>query len=272
MEQAQRQSLEKALRRLHAGLKTFQLYSSTHASAQATVTDVTATLRGYLQRYGAIGVQVNKDKLLADGTTLTEGSMDSLAYFFYVRNLASVAVLPGGGPAHADAKIDVAHLLMTLETLDRAIVDEPHEDQEALLQNLAQGVLQLDEPVRAALAPELVSQVVEGGSGRAILSELTGQQIALLVLGPVAQSDVAAGLGRFLGDLRVSEEKAAEVAALLQTAIAAGGEKAGSRSPWLGQAEDGQSNRDTWEGIDLALLTMGRSEERRVGKEGRSRW
>ncbi len=74
MEQAQRQSLEKALRRLHAGLKTFQLYSPAHASAQATVTDVTATLRGYLQRYGAIGVQVNKDKLLADGTTLTEGS------------------------------------------------------------------------------------------------------------------------------------------------------------------------------------------------------
>ena len=169
--------------------------------------------------------------------------------------------LAGAGPVHADAQIDVDHLLMTLETLDRAIVDEPHEDQEALLQNLAQGVLQLDEPVRAALAPELVSQVVEGGSGRAILSELTGQQIALLVLGPVAQSDVAAGLGRFLADLRVPEEKAAEVAALLQTAIAAGGEKAGSRSPWLGQAEDGQSNRDTWEGIDLALLTMGPNEE-----------
>jgi len=358
MEQAQRQSLEKALRRLHAGLKTFQLYSPAHASAQATVTDVTATLRGYLQRYGAIGVQVNKDKLLADGTTLTEGSMDSLAYFFYVRNLASVAVLPGVdqteiaallsilsqerqaleaaggvealvlsqdlphiivkammlrattdalseagivealirtrrlspeqrdalftvlrqgpaatarmlmgvhlavvGPAHANVPIDVDHLLMTLETLDRAIVDEPHEDQEALLQNLAQGVLQLDEPVRAALAPELVSQVVEGGSGRAILSELTGQQIALLVLGPVAQSDIAAGLERFLGDLRVSEEKAAEVTALLQTAITAGGAKAQMLSPWLSQTEDGQSSRDMWEGIDLALLTMGPSEE-----------
>lgn len=358
MEQAQRQSLEKALRRLHAGLKTFQLYSSAHASAQATVTDVTATLRGYLQRYGAIGLQVNKDKLLADGTTLTEGSMDSLAYFFYVRNLASVAVLPGidvseiaallsilsqerqaleaaggvealvlsqdlphiivkgmmlrattdllseagivealirtrrlspeqrdavftvlrqgpaatarmlmsvhlavAGPARADAQIDVDHLLMTLETLDRAIVDEPHEDQEALLQNLAQGVLQLDEPVRAALAPELISQVVQGGSGRAILSELTGQQIAILVLGPVAQSDVAAGLGRFLADLRVPEEKAAEVTALLQTAIAAGGAKAKKISPWLDQAADGQSNRDTWEGIDLALLSMGSNEE-----------
>jgi len=358
MEQAQRQSLEKALRRLHAGLKTFQLYSPTHASAQATVTDVTATLRGYLQRYGAIGVQVNKDKLVADGTTLTEGSMDSLAYFLYVRNLASVAVLPGvdqgeiaallsilsqerqaleasggvealvlsqdlphiivkammlrattdalseagivealirtrrlspeqrdalftvlrqgpaatarmlmsvhlavAGPAHADAPIDVDHLLMALETLDRAIVDEPHEDQEALLQNLAQGVLQLDEPVRAALAPELVSQVVEGGSGRAILSELTGQQIALLVLGPAAQSDVAAGLGRFLADLRVPEGKAAEVTALLQTAISAGGAKARTLSPWISQTEDGLSNRDTWEGIDFALLTMGPSEE-----------
>jgi uncharacterized protein with PhoU and TrkA domain len=358
MDQAQRQSLEKVLRRLHAGLKTFQLYSPAHASAQATVTDVTATLRGYLQRYGAIGLQVNKDKLLAEGTALTEGSMDSLAYFFYVRNLASVAVLPGvddgevaallrilsqerqaleaaggvealvlsedlphiivkgmmlrastdelseagivealirtrrlspeqreavfailrqgpgatarmlmtvhlavAGPPHADAPIDVDHLLMTLETLDRAIVDEPHEDQETLLQNLAQGVLQLDEPVRAALAPELVSQAVEGGSGRAILSELTGQEIALLVLGPAARSDVAAGLGRFLADLRVPEEKAAEVTALLQTAIASGRTKVGtfSSSP-PGEPSDGEPDHDAWEGIDSALLTFTPSE------------
>ncbi len=358
MDQSQRQLLEKVLRRLHAGVKTFQLYSPTHASAQATVADVIATLRGYLQRYGTIGLQVNKDKLLVDGVTLTEGSMDTLAYFFYVRNLASVAILPGvddgevaallrilsqerqtieasggvealvlgqdlphiivkammlresvdalseagivealirtrrlspdqreavfsmlrrgpsatatmlvsvhraaSGPAQEDGQVDVDHLLTTLETLDRAILDEPVEDQEALLQSLSQGVLQLDEPIRAALAPELVSQAVEGGSGRAILSELTGQEIALLILGPVGQTEVAAGLGRFLADLRVPEQKAADVTAFLETALAANGAKLGSLAALPGQPAADQPETDAWAEIDPALLTFAPRDE-----------
>jgi HEAT repeat protein len=357
MDQSQRQLLEKVLRRLHAGVKTFQLYSPTHASAQATAVDVTATLRGYLQRYGSIGLQVNKDKLLVDGVTLTEGTMDSMAYFFYVRNLASVAILAGvddgevaallrilsqerqvidasggvealvlsqdlphiivkammlresldalseagivealirtrrlspeqrdavfsmlrrgpsatatmlvsvhraaSGPSRADGQIDVDALLTTLETLDRSILDEPVEDQEALLQNLSQGVLQLDEPLRAALAPELVSQAVDGGSGRAILSELTGQEIALLILGPVGQTEVAAGLGRFLADLRVPEQKAADVAAFLETALAAHGTKLGALAALPGLGTD-QAETGAWAAIDPALLTFGPRDE-----------
>src|SRR3989442_12231330 len=95
MDQPQRQLLEKVLRRVHSGLKTFQLYSATHASAQVTVQDVAGTLRGYLQRYGAVALQVNKDRLLVDGIPLSEGSMNTLAFFLYVRNLGSIPVLPG---------------------------------------------------------------------------------------------------------------------------------------------------------------------------------
>ncbi len=359
MDQPQRQLLEKALRRLHAGLKNFQLYSPTHASAQVTVQDVTANLRGYLQRYGAIALQVNKDRLLVDGIALSDSGMSALAFFLYVRNLASVGILPGladqevaallsflsrdrqgiessggvehlavrqdlphivikamsltesvdalsdagivdalirirrlspeqrgvvfsmldGGPAAAAAllgsvlraaggpategQVDVEHLLVALETLDRAILDEPVENQEALLQNLAQGVLQLDAPVRAALAPELLSRAVEGGSGRALFNELTGQEIALLMLGPVGQGELAARLGRFLADQRFPEEKAADVTAFLERALAAGSSKLASSTISLGSPQlppDG-SERDVWSAVDPSLITVGPQDE-----------
>ena len=364
MDQAQRQLLEKVLRRVHSGLKTFQLYSATHASAQVTVQDVAGTLRGYLQRYGAVALQVNKDRLLVDGIPLSEGSMNTLAFFLYVRNLASIAVLPGvtdrevgallsilaqdrqviesaggverlalsqdlphitikamalsesadalseagivdalirtrrlspeqrdvvfsmlrDGPAataallvsvqkaaggtSTDGKlIDVEHLLIALETLDRAILDEPVEDQEILLQSLAQGVLQQDAGVRAALAPELLSQAVEGGSGRAILGELTGQEIALIVLGPVGQGDVAARLTKFLTSLRLREGEAAEVTAFLGTALNAGGTKLGSfaASPGGVQLQPAGPEKDVWAAVDPSLLAFGPRDEAALG-------
>ncbi len=360
MDEAQRHLLEKTLRRLHAGLKAFQLYPPSHPSAQMTVQDVTAGLRGYLQRHGAAALQVTKDRLVIDGVTLTEGGMNALAFFLYVRNLTSVAILPGisesevaallsllsqdrqaiessggverlalsqdlphvvfkavvlkesvdalseagiiealtrmrrlspeqrevvfsalrsGPPAavallasvqHASAptsvegdQVDVESLLIALETLDRAILDEPVEDQDVLLQSLAQGVLQLDDRVRVALAPALLSQEAEGGSGRSILSELTGREIALLMLGPVGLGDVAPRLNRFLADLRLPEDKTAGVTAFLQAALAAGSAKPGSfaAAPPGPRGEPGGAERDLWASVDPTLITFGPGDE-----------
>lgn len=360
MDDAQRHLLEKTLRRLHAGLKAFQLYPPSHPSAQMTVQDVTAGLRGYLQRHGAAAFQVAKDRLVIDGVTLSEGSMNALAFHLYVRNLTSVAILPGiseaevaallsilsqdrqtiestggverlassqdlphvvfkavvlkesvdalseagiiealtrtrrlspeqrevvfsafrSGPAAATAllasvqrasagtpadsdQVDVESLLIALETLDRAILDEPVEDQDVLLQSLAQGALQLDDHVRAALAPELLSQAVEGGSGRAVLNELTGREIALFMLGPVGLGDVAQRLNRFLVDLRLPEGKAADVTAFLQAALAAGSAKPGSFAaiPQGPRREPGGDERDLWASVDPALITFGPADE-----------
>ncbi len=360
MDDAQRHLLEKTLRRLHAGVKAFQLYSPSHPSAQMTVQDVTASLRGYLQRHGAAALQVTKDRLVIDGVTLSEGGMNALAFYLHVRNLTSVAILPGiseaevaallgilsqdrqaiessggvermassqdlphvvfkavvlkesadalseagiiealtrtrrlspeqrevvfsafrsspvaaaallasvqhasAGTSAEDDQVDVESLLIALETLDRAILDEPVEDQDVLLQSLAQGVLQLDDRVRAALAPELLSQAVEGGSGRAILSELSGREIALFMLGPVGLGDVAARLNRFLADLRLPDDKAADVTAFLQAALAAGSAKPGSfaAAPQGSRREPGGAERDLWASVDPALNTFGPGDE-----------
>jgi len=363
MDQAQRQLLEQVLRRFHAGLKTFQLYSPSHASAQATVQDLGTGLRGYLQHYGAVALQVNRDSLLAGDLTLRDGGMNALAFHLYARNLSSLGILPGlddrevaallavlsqdrrsieasggvehlilrldlphvvvkalalkedvdglseaslvdaltrtrrlspeqrdvvlamlrAGPAQAASllasvqrrggeavgeagRVDVESLLAALETLDRTILDEPVEDQEPLLTSLAQGVLQLDERIRAALAPELVLQAVEGGSGRALLTELTGQDIALLMLGPVAHSEIAGRLVKFLADLRLPEDKTAEVTAFLQTALAAGTTQAGAFAgppPDTSRASNG-SGREVWSTIDPSLLRFGPGDEAAV--------
>ena len=168
-----------------------------------------------------------------------------------------------GGTSPDGNQIDVEHLLIALETLDRAVLDEPVEDQETLLQSLAQGVLQLDAGVRAALAPELLSQAVEGGSGRAILGELTGQEIALIVLGPVGQGDVAARLTKFLTSLRLQEGEAAEVTAFLGTALSAGGTKLGSFAASQGglQLQPAGPEKDVWAAVDPSLLTFGPRDE-----------
>lgn len=356
MDEAQRHLLEKTLRRLHAGVKAFQLYPPSHPSAQMTVRDVTTGLREYLQRHGAATFQVTKDRLLIDGAPLSEGGMNVLAFHLYVRNVTSVALLPGisesevaallgilsqdrqaiessGGVErlassqdlphlafkavllkesidalseagiiealtrtrrlsseqrevvfstlrsglaaatallasvqHASAgtsgegdQVNVEFLLIALETLDRAILDEPVEDQDSLLQSLAQGVLQLDDRVRAALAPELLSQAVEGGSGRAILSELTGREVALFMLGPVGLGEMPTRLNRFLADLRLPEDKTAGVTAFLQAALAAGSAKPGpfAAAPQSPRREAGGGGQDLWPSVDPVLIAFG---------------
>lgn len=355
MDQTQQQQLEQVLRRLLVGLKTFQLYPPSHPSSQVTVQDITASLRGYLQRYGAFALQVSKDKVLVDGITLSDGGMQALAFFLYVRNLASIGIRPGvadhevgavlsllsqdrqaiessgglehlassqdlphiivktmtlkesvdalseagivdaltrtrrlspeqrevvfsvlrngpaataallmtvhnapGGTSADGSQVDVDHILIALETLDRAILDDPVKDQEGLMQSVAQGVLQLDEGIRGALAPELLSRAVEGGSGPAILSELTGQEIALFMLGPAGQSEVATRLSKFLADLRLPEDRAAEVTAFLETALAAGRKKLGLMTAWQGGAQrpPDRSERDVWTDIDPSLTML----------------
>lgn len=360
MDDVQRKQLEIVLRRLHAGLKTFQLYSPTHAAARSTVQDVTTTLRGYLQRYGPIPLQVGKDRLQVGDVALSDGGMNAFAFFLYARNLASLAITPGvtdrevaeflrilsqdrqtlessGGVEHHLSSNDLPHLdvravalkegtedalseagiiraltrtrrlspeqrdvilsvlrdgpgataallvaiqhaagglppegepveveplVATLETIDRAILDQPLEDQEALQQSLARGVLQLDDRTRGALAPELLSQATDGGSGRAILSELTGEEIAMFVLGPVGQGDMAARLSQFLSGLHLPDERTAAVTAFLEAALAAGGSKVGSvmtavSSPGQPDAEES----DGWAAADPALLTINPSDE-----------
>ncbi|HEV8353390.1 MAG TPA: hypothetical protein VGR24_04250, partial [bacterium] len=95
MQDSQRQLLAVVLRQLHVALKTFGLYSAQHAVAQSILPGLGATMQGYLQTAGPLTIQVGRDRLGIGGETLQDGGASSLAYYLYLRNVASIAILPG---------------------------------------------------------------------------------------------------------------------------------------------------------------------------------
>lgn len=95
MQDAQRQLLDLVLRRLHVALKTFRLYSPSHAVAKDALPNLVTTLQQYLDRFGPLTIQVGKDRLEVAGAVVHDSGTDSLAFFLYVRNLAGVTFHPG---------------------------------------------------------------------------------------------------------------------------------------------------------------------------------
>ncbi|HEY3249101.1 MAG TPA: hypothetical protein VGK88_12540, partial [bacterium] len=354
MQDSQRQLLAVVLRQLHVALKTFGLYSAQHAVAQSILPGLGATMQGYLQTAGPLTIQVGRDRLGIGGETLQDGGASSLAYYLYLRNVASIAILPGvseqelgtllaglshdrqsldalGGIERVLAPADLPHVVVTgvalsqgelrgteldtltgllngdrlsgeqrdlvleilrggpeatarlltalyelaaqsgrdpplpgmmraLEALDRTILDEPLEDQESLFGILARAHLLLDEPLRSDITRELVGKAAQGGVARTIVAELSGNEIAQLILGLPDHAAVGSQISSFLEQLNVLPGELSEIVASLQPALAAHG--VAVEPPHARTAAAGDTVDDGWTDIPPEMLELLPGEER----------
>ncbi|MGH2349789.1 MAG: hypothetical protein ACRDFT_10055, partial [bacterium] len=351
---SQRQALAVVLRQLHVALKTFGLYSAQHAVAQSILPGLGATIGGYLQTVGPLTIQIWRDRLGIGGETLQDGGAMSLAYYLYLRNVASIAILPGvseqelgsllsglshdrqtldalGGIERVLARADLPHIVVTgvalsqgeqrgteldmlmgllngdrlsgdqrdvvleilrggpeatarlltaayelasqserdlplpalvrtLEALDRMILDEPLEDQEPLFATLARAHLTLDEPLRSDITRELIGHAAEGGVARTVVAELSGDEIAQLVLALPEHEAIGAQIGSFLQQLNVMPGDLSEIVASLQPALA--GHGVALEPPPPPEARAGDVIEGGWADIPPELLDLLPGEER----------
>jgi hypothetical protein len=358
MQDSQPQLLAVVLRQFHVALKTYGLYSAQHAVAQSILPGLGATIQGYLQTRGPLTIQVGRDRLGIGAETLQDGGAASLAYYLYLRNVASMTIFPGvseqelgtllaglshdrqtldalGGIERVLVRADLPHIVVTgvalsqgeqsgteidaltgllngdrlsgeqrdlvveilrggpeatarlltalyelavqserdplpslfqaLEVLDRTILDEPLEDQEPLFATLARAHLLLDEPLRSDITRELIGHAAEGGVARTVVAQLSGDEIAQLVLGLPDHSAVGTQISTFLEQLNVLPAELSEIVASLQPALAARGVAVEPPAP--PQAPAGDSIEDGWAEIPPEMLELLPGEERSLHED-----
>src|SRR5205809_7888190 len=69
-----------------------------------------------------------------------------------------------------------------LAALDRVIVDAPAADSQGLLKNLADAVTRVDDPQRTMIHRTLLQRAAQDLSARALLTAMTSEQIARMVI------------------------------------------------------------------------------------------
>jgi HEAT repeat protein len=107
----------------------------------------------------------------------------------------------GGGTVVADEDSRVLAVYQAVTNLDRLIMDEPFEEQEALRAHLAEAHLHVEEPLRKLLGRVLIGQVADGGPARDLVEHLSGEHLDQIIqesLGPGNLGDQLGSLFRGL--------------------------------------------------------------------------
>lgn len=88
---------EGLLRRLGVAIKAVSLYPPPHPVTDRAIAELHARLLVYAEAHGPFVVRVGKKALTVDGTAFEDGSHQTLAFAFYTRRLATVAIMPAVG-------------------------------------------------------------------------------------------------------------------------------------------------------------------------------
>lgn len=107
----------------------------------------------------------------------------------------------GGGAGVADEDARVLAVYEAIANLDRLIMDEPFEEQEALRAHLAEAHLHIEEPLRKLLGRVLIGRVADGGPARDLVEHLSGEHLDQIIqesLGPGNLGDQVGSLFRTL--------------------------------------------------------------------------
>ncbi len=138
--------------------------------------------------------------------------------------LMAPEVFEGIGPEER-----VAHTGQAIRTLDRLILDEPLEDQGPLYASLAEAVVQIEEPLRAAVTRVIFSHAQEDATATLLLRQLSPPRLAEVLSGLLPRDDVARQLATFLRVLSPSSEQSQTVVSLLEERL----RPPGAAETWL---------------------------------------
>ncbi len=126
----------------------------------------------------------------------------------------------------------VQHVYQAIRALDRVILDEPLEDQPALLANLAAGQLHVSESLRRSLQQALLSRAEDDPAMKVLMDELSPEQLAQVIFGALSSGNVAEQVADYQRKLGADREKMRAVIVSLESRLEAQGAAPG----WLSDA------------------------------------
>jgi hypothetical protein len=126
----------------------------------------------------------------------------------------------------------IEHAFQAVRSLDRIILDEPLETQSPLYAHLAEALLLVEAPLRSALPHLLLSRAADDTSAKYLLTRLSAEQVAELIVRGVRGPAAAEELLRLLTVLALPAQKAEAVVALLEARL----QPAGEGPTWLRDA------------------------------------
>lgn len=106
-------------------------------------------------------------------------------------------------------------IYQALEALDRLIVDSPPGESQELLKTLAAAVSELDDPTGGGVSKTILAAAGHDLSARALLSAMTSEQIARMVIPCLETGDPPPQAGQLVQGLPFDPDKARETLALI---------------------------------------------------------
>ncbi len=113
----------------------------------------------------------------------------------------------------------IEHAFQAVRSLDRIILDEPLETQSPLYAHLAEALLLVEAPLKAALPQLLLSRAADDTSAKYLLSRLSADQVAELIARGIHGPAVAEHVLRLLAMLALPAQKVEAVVALLEARL-----------------------------------------------------
>lgn len=102
-----------------------------------------------------------------------------------------------------------------LAALDRVIVDAPPGESQGLLRNLADAVVRVDDPQRHAVHRTLLQRAAQDLSARALLTAMTSEQIARMVIPCLEEGEPPSQLSQVVSGLPFDPKKARDAVTLV---------------------------------------------------------
>ena len=102
-----------------------------------------------------------------------------------------------------------------LAALDRVVVDAPAGESQGLLKNLAEAVTQVDDPQRSVIHRTLMQRAAQDLSARALLTAMTSEQIARMVIPCLEEGESPPQLSQVLSGLPFDPQKARDAMTLV---------------------------------------------------------
>jgi HEAT repeats len=140
--------------------------------------------------------------------------------------LQNIYALAGKALEGVDEDGRVQHVYEAIRSLDRLILDEPFDQQRPLYTHLAEAALRLEEPLGRRLAEVLLSGAGEDVAMQVILSRLSHDQLAAMMLMAVQPGRVVEQVTTFMRGLARDREEAMSILSILDARLpreAAGG-------------------------------------------------
>lgn len=106
-----------------------------------------------------------------------------------------------------------------IRNLDRIILDEPFDRQQALYEHLAAATLLLGPPIDRQVIPALLAAAQHDAGIQVVLHHLTGEQLAEMILAATAKGGSADEIVRTLRGLSLKREKAQGVLSALDARL-----------------------------------------------------